>query len=240
MRKIITFLFMIFLLTADQRAVEAATVQKPLVIKSDSGLINIRTFEQAAINKYKAQKNFQYGTEYQTALSLWDRFWHWFWNFFNRAISDASSNNIINKISLVALICLGVYLIIKLSGVGVLQLFTTRSKPVALPYSEAPENIHEIDFGPEIERAIKNVDYRLAVRMLYLKCLKQLSDSGLITWQIDKTNSNYIAELVNSTRKDKFALLTRQFEYIWYGEFNIDQLTFTEIHDDFKEFQRGL
>ena len=240
MRKIVPILFLIFLLAGSHSLVEAAVVRKSLTIKSDSSRIQARTFDQSALNSYKTQRDFQYGTDYQTAQSLWDRFWRWFWNYFNRLISDAASNNATKNVSILVLTGLIIYLIIKFSGVGVLQLFTGKAKPIPIPYSESLENIHEIDFEPEIEKAIRNLDYRLAVRMLYLKCLKKLSDSGLISWQIDKTNANYIAELVNSGRKDKFTFLTRQFEYIWYGEFNIDQSAFLEIHDDFKDFNKGL
>ncbi len=240
MRKIIPILFFIFLLAGSHSPVEAAVEKKSLTIKSDSSQIKPRAFNQSALETYKTNKDFQYGADYQTAQSLWTRFWRWFWNYFGSLISDVASNNATKNISIVVLTGLIIYLVIKFSGVGVLQLFTGKAKPVPIPYSESLENIHEIDFEPEIEKAIHNLDYRLAVRMLYLKCLKKLSDSGLISWQIDKTNSNYIAELVNSGREDKFTSLTRQFEYIWYGEFNINQSTFLEIHDDFKNFNKGL
>ncbi|MEJ7692909.1 hypothetical protein [Daejeonella sp.] len=240
LRKIIRITLLIFFLAGSYRSAEGAPVQKPPVIRLDSSAIMLRTFDQPALDRYRAQKDFQYGTDYQTARSLWSRFWTWFWSLFTNVISDAASNNVTKNISLLVLAGLIIYLFIKFSGIGVLQMFSGKAKPIPLPYSESPENIHEIDFEPEIEKAIHNLDYRLAVRMLYLKCLKKLSDTGLISWQIDKTNSNYVAELVNSGKKEKFTFLTRQFEYIWYGEFNIDQPTFIEIQNDFKDFNKGL
>ncbi len=107
-----------------------------------------------------------------------------------------------------------------------LNIFRRKSLSANLPYSESLENIHEIDFDAEIEKAVSQHNYRLAVRMLYLKCLKQLSDATLIKWQPEKTNSAYINELNDVVKRTAFKLLTRQFEYVWYGEFAIDGSTF--------------
>jgi len=240
MRKIIRALFLVFLLTGSNIHVEAASVKKQRAIKTDSSRIEARTFDQPALNQYKSQKEFQYGADYQTAQSVWIRFWKWFWNYFDAIISDVASNTATKNISILLLTGLLIFFVVKLSGIGVLQLFTGKPQPVPISYSESLENIHEIDFEPEINKAIYKQDYRLAVRMLYLKCLKNLSDSGLITWENNKTNSNYISELVNSARKEKFTFLTRQFEFIWYGEFKIDLCTFNEIHDGFKDFNNDL
>lgn len=221
-------------------ATQAANPVESNSIKSDSSQIKPRSFNQAALKQYRAQNEFQYASDYQSPQSLWNRFWNWFWNFLNNRITDAASNSATKFISIIILAGLVIWVVIKFSGVGVLQLFTGKAKSIALPYDESLENIHEIDFEPEIEKAITRNDYRLAVRMLYLKCLKKLSDSGAISWQIDKTNSNYIAELENSILKEKFTYLTDRFEIIWYGEFNIDQSVFLKIHTDFKDFNKGL
>jgi len=97
-----------------------------------------------------------------------------------------------------------------------------------------------MNFDAEIEKAISRHDFRLAVRLLYLKCLKQLSDKELIRWQIDKTNAAYIYELTDPVQKQTFGLLTRQFEFIWYGDFPIDKDTFSKINALFQNFKNHL
>ena len=78
------------------------------------------------------------------------------------------------------------------------------------------------------------------MRLLYLKCLKHLSDSGLIEWEIDKTNSTYIDEIKNQQQQASFRRLTLQFEYVWYGEFTIDRQVYNAIDSSFRDFNKQV
>ena len=133
-----------------------------------------------------------------------------------------------------------IFFIFKMAGVDLSFLFRRRSRAVPIPYSESLENIHEINFDNAIEEAINKHNYRLAVRLLYLKCLKQLSDAALIKWQPEKTNNSYLDELANADQKAIFKSLTRRFEYVWYGEFPIDGQTFSRINLQFQEFKSKI
>jgi hypothetical protein len=62
----------------------------------------------------------------------------------------------------------------------------------------------------------------------------------LIQWQIDKTNSAYIYELKDVNQQKAFRLLTRQFEYVWYGNFAIDKDAFGSISNLFQDFKKQL
>ena len=106
-----------------------------------------------------------------------------------------------------------------------------------MPYDESVENIYAIDFNAEIDKAVTQQNYRLAVRLLYLRSLRQLADAGLIHWDVNKTNTIYINELANAEQRLAFKLLTRQFEYVWYGEFIIDAQIFTKITALFNNFK---
>ena len=105
---------------------------------------------------------------------------------------------------------------------------------------ETLENIHEIDFSEQIAIALQNKNYRLVVRLLYLQTLKQLSDKNLIDWQPEKTNQTYVSELKQQPYHQQFVSLTNQFEYIWYGEFYIDENTFQPIYQSFQEFNTQM
>jgi hypothetical protein len=133
-----------------------------------------------------------------------------------------------------------VFLALKLAGIDLLHVFRRKSTGASFPYQESLENIHEINFDDELEKAIAQQNYRLGVRLLYLKCLKQLSDADLIKWQIDKTNNAYINELTNPNQRQVFKTLTLQFEYIWYGEFAIDAPVFKNINTLFMDFKKGI
>lgn len=212
-------------------------VKKPLIEKLDSSKISVRKFSEEAISDYSKQKDFIYDDVAPKTLSLWDRFWRWIWSLINQLLSGKTSGSIIKYVLIVIAIALVVYLAIKLIGLD-FKLLTKKSKSVDVPFSETLENIHEIDFDEQLDIALQNKNYRLVVRLLYLKTLKQLTDKRLIDWQPEKTNQAYVEELSRQSYHQQFLELTYQFEYIWYGEFYIDQPTFESIHQSFKDFNQ--
>ena len=220
----------------------------PLVLKMDSTRVTVRQLDSAAITAYRKMPEFQYNDDVETTPSWWIRFWHWFWGLF-KPINFGKHDPgpfmrvliyIIKYIFIAAGLAAIVLLVFKLAGIDMLHIFRRRSMQAEVPYSESLENIHEINFDAEIEKAIAQHNYRLAVRMLYLRCLKQLSDADLIKWQIDKTNSTYINELNNTEQRKVFKTLTLQFEYVWYGEFIIDAAVFKNINTLFQDFKKSI
>lgn len=102
------------------------------------------------------------------------------------------------------------------------------------------EHIHEYDLATLIQQAIDQKDYVVATRLYYLLTIKSLSEKELIRWKKDKTNRNYLNELVGADLKNKFRKLTAIFERIWYGEVNIDATIFDDIERQFQGFIGGL
>jgi hypothetical protein len=221
----------------------------PAVVKVDSAsTVDIRHFDANTLNDYAKRPEFKYN-EQKVDLSWWERFWHWFWDWFASLFKfKALPGNlflsiliilwrIIEIMVLLAAIAAIIYLILKWAGLDIRNVFR-RQPAVAIPHSEFVENINTIDFDTEIEKAVAAHNYRFAVRLLYLKCLKQLSDSGLIDWKIDKTNHAYLNELKNDGQRAAFGSLTRKFEYVWYGEFLIDAHLYGDISLSFSNFNK--
>lgn len=65
----------------------------------------------------------------------------------------------------------------------------------------------------------KEGNYRLAIRYLYLSLLLYLDKAGLLTYDMSKTNAEYISEAHNSmgNESESFSSLTLFFERKWYG-----------------------
>ncbi|MNE27941.1 hypothetical protein D3C80_1213650 [compost metagenome] len=53
-----------------------------------------------------------------------------------------------------------------------------------------------------------------------------MSEKHLIVWDVEKTNTDYLYELQNQSQKEDFAYLSYLYNYIWYGEFELDEATF--------------
>ena len=91
-------------------------------------------------------------------------------------------------------------------------------------------------FDTLLTNAINNGNYRLATRFHYLSLLKKLSQKELIKYDKDKTNTEYQFELKNKELRAKFSYLAYIYDYVWYGEFPVDQLKFGVIENKYKSF----
>ncbi|RYU86152.1 DUF4129 domain-containing protein [Mucilaginibacter terrigena] len=211
------------------------------VVKADSSTIVKRGFNNEALNNYKKLKDFDY-TEVK-GTNFWERFWDRVWQFILKIFSkkgkaSTGGNKILGDILMIAACVFIIYALLKMLKLD--GLFKRKPKDATLAYSESAEDINIIDFDKDIANATAIRNYRLAVRLLYLQSLKLLNDARLIDWQISKTNSVYIHEITDAAQKQSFKLLTRQFEYVWYGDLPIDNNSFKTIDALFSDFRRML
>jgi len=102
------------------------------------------------------------------------------------------------------------------------------------------ENIFDINYQKEIERAVNAGDYRLAVRLMFLRLLKQLSQKRIIEYKQERTNFDYLSQLSATGYYNDFFRLTRNYEYAWYGKFDVNRETFSIIQSEFENFDRKL
>jgi len=124
------------------------------------------------------------------------------------------------------------------SNVG---LFRRRSKFIAEAVNEeSSENIFEINYQKGIENAVQSGNYRLATRLLFLRLLKNLAEKNIIQYKQDRTNFDYLLQVSHTGYYKDFFRLTRNYEYAWYGEFDVNRDTFTTIKNDFDNFNNRL
>ena len=117
--------------------------------------------------------------------------------------------------------------------------FSRRKGDPELPEVEA-ENIAATAYEKLIQEAISGASFRQAVRLLHLQALHLLSEQQLITLSKDKTNTDYLRVLSKTQWYQPFARLTRDYEYIWYGEVAVNAEQFELVHGRFREFQKEL
>ncbi|MDQ8053099.1 MAG: DUF4129 domain-containing protein [Pedobacter sp.] len=218
---------------------KAPKVRPKPVLRQDSSQVQVRKFEEDDIVAYRSQKEFIYDDVAPARPDLWERFWRWFWDTVGSLFKHSSIGTWGKFLVIGLVVAIIAFIVIKIVGVD-LKVLMGKSKKVTVPYQESLENIHEIDFDEQLEMALGQHNYRLAVRLLYLKTLKKLSDHSAIHWQPEKTNQAYVRELQDQPYRDEFARLTQQFEYIWYGEFAIDQTAFEPINSSFLTFNQKM
>ncbi|WP_185288859.1 DUF4129 domain-containing protein [Chryseobacterium lactis] len=143
-------------------------------------------------------------------------------------------------IRLFAIILVGflLYFIIKyILGKDGTFIFGKKNKKLNLNVKELHENIHEINFPESIAKFELSQDYRSAVRYQFLFILKKLSDKKLISWNPEKTNKDYAAELKAAHLKNEFFDLSYIFDNVWYGEFNIEEQSYQKFKNKYQAFK---
>ena len=102
---------------------------------------------------------------------------------------------------------------------------------------EMPEDIFAINYQKEIDKAVTGGDFRLAVRLQYLRLLKHMTGKNIIRYQQDKTNMDYLMQLHNTAYYHDFFRITQHYEYSWYGRFAVSQEAYRLITRDVEQFE---
>lgn len=113
-------------------------------------------------------------------------------------------------------------------------------KSSGISYLITEEEIRTTDFEALMNEALGDQQYRLAVRYLYLKSLQRLVNRRIIDWKSEKTNRDYLLELPMGELRQGFGRLTLLFEYVWYGEFNVDRDRFEQFRNQFQQFEKSF
>ncbi len=120
-------------------------------------------------------------------------------------------------------------------------LFQKKNRKIAFEESDAEtEDIFAINYQKEIDKAILNGNYRYAIRLMYLRLLKDLSDKNIIRCKQERTNFDYLLQLSSTSYYHDFFRVTRNYEYSWYGQFEVDQEKFNIMRNDFLNFERKV
>ena len=99
------------------------------------------------------------------------------------------------------------------------------------------ENIHEINFPDAIANFERTKEFRSAVRYQFLFVLKKLADQKLIFWNAEKTNNDYASELKSIKLKNDFKDVAYLFDYVWYGDFEVNEARYQNYKQKFSAFK---
>ena len=102
------------------------------------------------------------------------------------------------------------------------------------------DDIFAINYQREIDKAAVAGNYRLAIRLMFLRLLKNLSQKNIIQYKHDRTNFDYLLQLSSTKYYNDFFTITRHYEYSWYGKFEISSDTYSFIKNEFDNFDPAI
>lgn len=236
--KRILFLFSVLLFTLlKSNTVFCSNDSAKVVLTYDTSKVQVRQPNPEEQEKLLDNSDYKYDRVGPAPKTWWDRFKEWLWRMIEELFSTDGGQiglSILQYVLIGAVIVIIILLVLKND---IRAVFYGKSSSVSIDFKEFNEDIHKINFDELIADAISKNDYRKAVRLHFLKLLKDLTDKNLITWQIDKTNNDYSMELSNSKFSSQFKELALMYEYIWYGDFQLDEHNFKSSINKFKEFK---
>jgi hypothetical protein len=173
--------------------------------------------------------------EFNTPMSLWDRFWQWLRNLLSRWLpdSEAGSGN-----GLLAWLVRAVPWVISVGIVAVITWLMTYWMQRLLRSFVKDARLDKAAAGNDLPRsaaearqqartAAQTGQYRDAVRRLYLAALLQLSELNLIHFERSLTNREVLTSVAaDSPIRSHLEPVVDTFDQVWYGVQEPDQATF--------------
>jgi hypothetical protein len=193
-----------------------------------------REVNTSNLERHKSEKEFQYErTVKDEASSFWSNLRKWIIEKLFGKVTKENATLVKNifywLIAIFAIFIVGFWLY-KTEFLGKPLRRTTKINNVLFDETERSEE----DIGYRINEALKKEDYPLAIRWVYIKCIKALSTRNQIDIRQDKTNYDYYLEIKNRDLQQYFFKLTRLFEYTNYGDFTSTLENYTEAEEIFK------
>lgn len=199
------------------------------VLRVDTSRVERRVPSAALLSRYREDDDFDYGSAYREPESLFDALWRAITNWFRDLLG---ADGVVTFWDIVFYTLLGAALIfvtLKLIGADTRGLFFGAKRDSGDGVTLLEEDIHGIDFEAQIERARSSGDLRSAVRLHYLRLLRNLTDAGAIAWRAEKTDADYARELRDTSLHAGFERAALLYEYVWYGDFPIDVASYQKI-----------
>lgn len=188
--------------------------------------------DTASLNSFINNEAYDYNSEIgETDKSLFDKIMQdlnrWLGGLFGGIDDMTDAVFFDNKSMIYVWIAIAVAIIIALLFFMYKKkmLFFKKKVKVEDDYDVVEDTIYGIDFDEAISQALATNNYREAIRLRYLQCLKWLSDNQVIDWRIFKTPAQYTREFNNND----FVELTRQYVLVRYGGYQASESIFNKI-----------
>ncbi len=221
--------------------------QDSTAVSYDTSPLKVKEISNEDLDTYRNDPDFNY--EVITAeISWWEDFKTWLGNLFLQFFEwlfgvDEAVGMLASFFRVVPYLLLAVLIFVLIRffmNVNSRALTHSRKNDPLVSHSEDAHIIKNEDIQKLIQQALGDKNYRLAIRYYYLHILKLMSDREIIDWQLQKTNDDYLNEIDKQDIKRSFTKITRLYDHIWYGNFDIDQPKYQRAETAFTHLQKNL
>lgn len=208
----------------------------------DKKVFNKRSIREADWNEISRNPEFQYEKEIEKVKkpevnneSSWlADFFIWFFDFL---VSDIGK--IILWVIVAAILCWLIFLIFKRRGI---YLFARSGKKIkkAAAVDETGDDFIPESWSSVILQAEANGNYRLAVRHSFRHIVHLMQTAKIISSERALANHQILSLLRQSNYHADFRQLLRHYEYIWYGDFEVQAQGYQHIKSIYTKLSSQL
>ena len=155
----------------------------------------------------------------------------------NKAISG-TLENIIKWTVYIIIFGILMYLIFRAINFSIFN----KNKKLKTKFSieEIENDLNNAEIDPHLYAAIKSKNYKLAIRLYYLKIIQKLHEKEKIIWRKHKTNKHYLQEMYGKEDYGIFKEITLQYEKYWFGNTTIDETKYNTLSMEFVNYHQNI
>lgn len=216
-------------------------------LKYDKSTIIIKKFDKTTIDKYSKDRDFQYEEE-KPADNIITRFLDWLGNqllkFLEWLFGERKAGGVFDLILTILpyfIAFLILLLLIKIFvNVPTESILSGTAKTSKIRLGEEEELIKNSSINTLIAKALKEKNFRLAIRYQFIKILQLLETKHYIIWEQQKTNHDYENEIKKPYLQNQFRDLAYLYDFVWYGNFELDETEFKQAAPLFTNLEKEL
>ncbi len=211
----------------------------------DKAVFYKRSIREADWNELSRNPEFQYEKEIEKEKKPEQEGDNWFSRFIVKLITALATFLVsdIGKIILwtivAAILCWLIFLIFKRRGI---YLFARSGKKIkkTTATDEAADDFVPESWSSVIQQAEANGNYRLAVRHSFRHIVHLMQEAKIISSQRALANHQILALLRQTNYHAGFRQLLRHYEYIWYGDFEVQAQGYQHIKSIYTQLSSQL
>jgi hypothetical protein len=137
---------------------------------------------------------------------------------------------------MIVLVLFGMY---RLARENSFSWFSRKNTVYHTGLREDPAEINT-DFEGLIQRYQAEGNYRMAIRFMYLRLLEAAGTKSGIQIRDSFTNADIAIAFGNHPLRSEFMMLSRAYEYVFYGGFTPEKELYDALKNKFEDFQKTI
>src|SRR5690554_223977 len=213
---------------------------KTPVIVADTTVVDVRLPDESIIESYYTNPDFQYEGVPPNPNTFMGMVIYWVTRFINYIIGTPIGNFILKVVVYVSIAGVVILLLNQLLDGNLVNILRRRKSDKSISPNVSEEELEKLDFEKLYSSALESSNFADATRYAFLIVLKLLYNKELIQFSIEKTNHDYASELEGKPVAPLFKKLAYYYEYVEYGDFEIDEIKFKIVQQTLKHIKEGL